>query len=154
MLFKTDKVGMNTLVLISKESGLTISVQCYKRVENGKDRVPLHLNECLHLYIGKDPMLACVSIQIYEEKATHAAHISITLSGSSTGMRVTAWIPLRAGIIVSVSSSLDTKNATRTLTKSCIISARGNTGHIARTRLLIEILQWTFSDYQSQKLHT
>ena len=91
---------------------------------------------------------------IYEEKVAHAAHISITLSGSSAGMRMTARIPLRAGIIVSVSSSLDTKNATRTLTGSWIISACGITGHIARTRLLIEILQWTFGNYQSQKLDT
>lgn len=37
-------------------------------------------------------------------------------SGTRTGMRVIARIPLRAGIIVSVSSSLDAKNAMRTLT--------------------------------------
>jgi len=53
-----------------------------------------------------------------KQKVAHAAHISITLSGSSAGMRVIARIPLRAGIIVSVSSSLDTKNVTRTLTRS------------------------------------
>src|SRR5260221_6621311 len=99
-------------------------------------------------------MLVCVSKKIYEEKVAHAAHISIVLSGISAGMRVTARIPLRAGIIVSVSSSLDTKNATRTLTRSWIISDSGNTGHIARTRLLIEILQWTFPNHQSQKLDT
>lgn len=145
---------MNTLGLRSKERDFTISVQCYKRVKNGKDSVTLHLNECLHLHIGKDPMFVCVSTRIYEEKVAHAAHISLTLSGSSAGMRVTARMPLRAGMIVSASSSLDTKNATRTLTRLWIISDSGNTGHIARTRLLIEILQWTFPNYQSQKLHT
>lgn len=40
----------------------------------------------------------------------------MTFSGTMAGMRVIARIPLRAGIIVSVSSSLEAKNATRTLT--------------------------------------
>jgi hypothetical protein len=48
----------------------------------------------------------------------NAAQMSVTLSGDNVGMRVIARIPLRAGMIVSVSSSLDAKNATRTLTES------------------------------------
>ena len=47
-----------------------------------------------------------------------AAQMSMTFSGDNTGIRVMARIPLRAGMIVSVSSSLDAKNATRTLTES------------------------------------
>lgn len=49
---------------------------------------------------------------------TNAAQMSMTLSGDNVGMRVIARMPLRAGMIVSVSSNLDTKNATRTLTES------------------------------------
>lgn len=49
---------------------------------------------------------------------TNAAQMSMTFSGDIVGMRVIASIPLRAGMIVSVSSSLDAKNATRTLAES------------------------------------
>jgi hypothetical protein len=93
-------------------------VQCYKRVENGKNDVPLGLNECLDLHVGKDPMFVCVSIDIRNRKVAHVMHISITFSETMAGMRVIARIPLRAGIIVSVSSSLDAKKATSTLTRS------------------------------------
>ena len=47
-----------------------------------------------------------------------AAQMSMTFSEDNAGMRVMARIPLRAGMIVSVSSSLEAKNATRTLTES------------------------------------
>ena len=51
-----------------RECGFTISVQCYKRVENRKDSMTLNLNECLHLHIGKDPMFVCVSTQYTKRK--------------------------------------------------------------------------------------
>ncbi len=93
-------------------------MRCYKRIENGENRVTLRLNECLHLHIGKDPAYVYASSTYAKQKASHAVHISITFSGTRTGMQVIARMPLRAGIIVSVSSSLDTKNAMRTLTDS------------------------------------
>ena len=40
-------------------------MECHKRVENGKDNVTLHLDECLHLHVGKDPMVGFVSLDIY-----------------------------------------------------------------------------------------
>ena len=49
---------------------------------------------------------------------TDAAQMSMTFSDDNVGMRVIARIPLRAGMIVSVSSNLDAKNATRTLAGS------------------------------------
>ena len=53
-----------------------------------------------------------------QENMADAAQMSVTFSGDNVGMRVMARMPLMAGMIVSVSSSLDAKNATRTLTES------------------------------------
>jgi hypothetical protein len=91
-------------------------MQGYERIENGKNRVTLHLNESLHLHIRKDPAYVYASSLYAKKRISHAVHISIIFSGTRTGMRVIARMPLRAGIIVSVSSSLDPKNAMRTLT--------------------------------------
>jgi hypothetical protein len=52
------------MLIAYKRGNLTISVQCYKSVENGKNDVTLHLNERLHLHVGKDPMLVCVSLDM------------------------------------------------------------------------------------------
>jgi hypothetical protein len=105
-------------VKIQNKIGLTISVRCYERVENGKNRVALHLNECLHFHICKDPAYVYASPPYTKKRVSHAVHISVMFSGIRTGMRTTARRPLRAGMIVSVSSSLDAKNAMRTLTKA------------------------------------
>jgi hypothetical protein len=48
-----------------KERRLTIAVQCYKRVENRKNCVALHLNERLHLHIGKYPAPASALLLMY-----------------------------------------------------------------------------------------
>jgi hypothetical protein len=93
-------------------------MQGYERIENGKNRVTLHLNESLHLHIRKDPVYVYASSLYARYRTSHAVHISMMFSETRTGMRVIARIPLRAGIIVSVSSSLDAKNAMRTLTGS------------------------------------
>ena len=93
-------------------------MQGYERIENGKNHVALYLNESLHLHIRKDPAYVYASSLSAKQRISHAVHISIMFSGTRTGMRVIAKIPLRAGIIVSVSSSLDVKNAMRTLTGS------------------------------------
>jgi len=93
-------------------------MQGYERIENGKNCVTLHLNESLHLHICNDSAYVYASSLYARQRISHAVHISITFSGTRTGMLVIARIPLRAGIIVSVSSSLDAKNAMRTLTVS------------------------------------
>ena len=93
-------------------------MQGYERIENGKNRVTLLLNESSHLHIRKDPEYVYASSLYAKQRISHAEHISIMFSGTRTGMRVTARIPLRAGIIASVSSSFDAKNAMRTLTGS------------------------------------
>jgi hypothetical protein len=93
-------------------------MQGYERIENGKNCVTLHLNESLHLHIRKDPAYVYASSLYAKQRISHTVHISIMFSGTRTGMQVIARIPLRAGIIVSVSSSLDVKNAMRTLTGS------------------------------------
>jgi hypothetical protein len=52
-------------------------MRCYKRVENGKNGVTLDLNECLHLHIGKDPIVVCVSLQKCEtESSSRCAYIN------------------------------------------------------------------------------
>jgi len=93
-------------------------MQGYERIENRKNRVTLLLNEGPHLHIRKDPAYVYASSLYAKQRISHDVHMSIMFSGTRTGMRVIARIPLRAGIIVSVSSSLDAKNAMRTLTGS------------------------------------
>jgi hypothetical protein len=51
--------------MVWKERRLTIAVQCYKRIENRKNCVTLHLNERLHLHIGKYPAPASTSLLTY-----------------------------------------------------------------------------------------
>jgi hypothetical protein len=126
----------------------------YERIENGKNRVTLHLNESLHFHIRKDPAYVYASSLHAKQRISHAVHISIMFSGTRTGMRMIARIPLREGIIVSVSSSLDEKNATRTLTGSWDYSVSYYLSSIMRTGLEVEILQWAFTNHQGQKLHT
>jgi hypothetical protein len=51
--------------MVWKEGCLTIAVQRYKGIENRKNCVTLHLNECLHLYIVKYPAPASASLLMY-----------------------------------------------------------------------------------------
>ena len=56
--------------MMQKERHLTIAVQRYQGIKNRKDCVALHLNEGLHLHIGKYPARVFVSPQMYPEESS------------------------------------------------------------------------------------